>query len=77
METEPIESQPETSPEPRQRLSERVAAEVARQTTEREIEAAYSDLDDAPPIPQHRRTSDCSPLAKRITQRIQQSRFEQ
>jgi hypothetical protein len=60
-----------TAPQPR-KLSELVAAEVQRQTTEREEDAAYADLPE---------TFDASnpggTFAKRITQRIQQKRFEQ
>ena len=61
--------------EPKKRISERVFDEIRRQEIERQQEVAFQDPDDRPPIPAHRRTSEDSPLAKRIVQRIQQERF--
>ena len=55
---------------PRQRLSERVGAEVQRQTIEREQEAAFAD-----PVDKFDPANPGGTMAKRITQRIQQERF--
>jgi hypothetical protein len=62
----------EPSEQPRKRLSELVGEEVGRQTVEREQDAAYADL------PEKFNPADPGgSFAKRITQRIQQQRFEQ
>jgi hypothetical protein len=57
-------------------ISACVFDEIQRQTIEREQEAVYQDPDDLPAIPQHRRTSEDSILAKRITHRLERIKLE-
>ena len=54
------------------RLSELVAEEIARQTAERELEDAFA----APPEPSNTPADPGSSFGRRVSQRIQQARFE-
>jgi len=67
--SEPNEAEQLT--EPRKRLSELIGEEIARQSLEREREAAYADLPETPEP-----ANPGSNFARRVVQKMQQKRFE-